>query len=233
MDAGHLRLYLGMLQTSSPSYPIMASLDEARRLLALEGRERAEKAVQGAAALRSELAEVPFCRVMEFPGFVQDPLKLALSFEDSGIPGPKALDRLRSAGLEPELAGFRHLLFLISLFHSPEDLHELSRILTEFQPEGKDADTPGALPGLPPPLPRQALIPAQAMSKGFTRVPLARARGRVAAEMVVPSPPGIPLLVPGEEITPEILDLLREFREAGLTCQMADPTLNTLKVVEK
>jgi arginine decarboxylase len=228
VDPGRLRFLLGLLETSSPSFPIMASLDEARRFLALHGQERAEAAAALAGDLRRELLPLTSFRVFRMAGFAADPLKLALMTDR---PGPRALEDLRRAGVEPELAGFSHVLFLLSLFHGPAETRFLRDVLVRLDGERG----PGVRPPLPapPPLPRQVLPPGRALTLPSRALPLKQAGGRVAAELVVPSPPGIPILVPGEEIGPELLDFLREIRDLSLPCQLADPSLNTLKVLEK
>ncbi len=229
VDPARLRPLLSLVQTSSPSYPIMASLDAARRFLALKGRARAEEAAELARELRQALEAKSSWQVLSFAPFAADPLKLALGTEG---PGPAALEGLRRRGVEPELAGFRHLLLLISPYHTPKEVDFLRAVLTAFKPEGSREPAKASL-SQPPPLPRQVLLPREASFKSSRAVPLAKSRGRVAAEMVVPSPPGIPLLVPGEEVSPEVLSLLTEIKGAGLPCQAADPGLNTLKVLEK
>ncbi|MNN79167.1 Arginine decarboxylase [compost metagenome] len=63
------------------------------------------------------------------------------------------------------------------------------------------------------------------------KVSIYQTEGRVAAEMVIPYPPGIPLLYPGELITAEISQLLTELHRAGAKCQgTADSTISTLRV---
>jgi arginine decarboxylase len=63
-------------------------------------------------------------------------------------------------------------------------------------------------------------------------VPLAQASGRIAAEMVSPYPPGVPVLAPGERISAESLDYLRSGVAAGMLIpDAADPELSTIRVV--
>jgi arginine/lysine/ornithine decarboxylase len=64
-------------------------------------------------------------------------------------------------------------------------------------------------------------------------VPVELAIGRTAAEMVVPYPPGIPLLVPGEEITGAVLDTLRQLLEAGChVVGVADPSGASIRCLD-
>jgi arginine decarboxylase len=235
VDPSRLAFYLSMLQTSSPSYLIMASLDEARRVLAVEGRERVEKVIGLTSQLRRELIGFSRVREITFDAFRTDPLKLSLSFEEAGLTGSEAGRLMRRFGVEAELAGAFHLLFIFSLFHTPAHVQALLQALTKIVPAMRDRGQRGLkVPPPPPlPLPRQVLPPGEAAAGRSKAVPLLDALGRIAAEMVVPSPPGIPLLVPGEEISQEVLTVLEALKREGLTCQLADPTLNTLKVLTK
>jgi lysine decarboxylase len=74
--------------------------------------------------------------------------------------------------------------------------------------------------------PRNAALAPKAV------IPLATSAGRTCAEMVMFYPPGIPLLMPGEVVTPETLDVCRRLLAAGAHPYANDPTLETIRVVE-
>jgi lysine decarboxylase len=63
-------------------------------------------------------------------------------------------------------------------------------------------------------------------------IPLAEAAGRTCAEMVMFYPPGIPLLMPGELVTAETIDVCRQLQAAGAHAYASDTTLETIRVVE-
>jgi lysine decarboxylase len=82
-------------------------------------------------------------------------------------------------------------------------------------------------------VPVQALTPGEAFYSPSRAVPLRDAAGEVAAELVVPYPPGIPVLAPGEVIGPDVVAHLLACRHAELhMCGPADPTLDTIAVVD-
>jgi arginine/lysine/ornithine decarboxylase len=63
-------------------------------------------------------------------------------------------------------------------------------------------------------------------------VPLLKASGRIAAEMLTPYPPGVPAVLPGEELNAAVLEYLRTGVEAGMSVPDArDPSLETVRVV--
>jgi arginine/lysine/ornithine decarboxylase len=78
----------------------------------------------------------------------------------------------------------------------------------------------------------QTLIPREAFYSARRNVPLAQAAGEIAAEMIVPYPPGVPLLLPGETISAAKIDYLTEGMRHGVCIRgAADPGLLTIQVV--
>ena len=74
--------------------------------------------------------------------------------------------------------------------------------------------------------------PRRAMFSDTTRLPIMKAIGRISAESVAPYPPGIPLIVPGERVTKELVEALVAVKNAGARIQgPQDTSLKTLKVV--
>jgi arginine decarboxylase len=106
----------------------------------------------------------------------------------------------------------------------------LTAIAAGARTSGKKAATQA-----PPKLPlagRQAISPREAFFGACEALSLAACVGRVSAEMVVPYPPDIPMLGPGEEITAETVDYLREAAASGILIHgPRDLTLATLQVV--
>jgi arginine/lysine/ornithine decarboxylase len=84
---------------------------------------------------------------------------------------------------------------------------------------------------LQPAIPPLAMTPREAALGPKAPVALGECVGRVCAESVMFYPPGIPLLMPGEVVTPEILDVCRALLAGGAHCYAADPTLATMRVV--
>jgi arginine/lysine/ornithine decarboxylase len=79
--------------------------------------------------------------------------------------------------------------------------------------------------------PEPVLTPREAFFAADEAVPLSQATGRVAADAITPYPPGIPLVMPGELLTPQVVDVLRALRKSGTPISASDPALEALKVV--
>lgn len=209
--------WLTLLQTSSPSYPLLASLDWARaewQGLAAERREGLRRARRQAEAAFEQLAALRLIGGADLPlGFAYDDTKL-LFYSSLGHSGWQISEALRACGVEPEFADSRFVLFLLT--YADGDLTPLcgalqaaDRLLAGTKPQG--TALPRSLP-----LPRQIATPFVAAHSPWEYLPLRDSAGRVAAGLLTPYPPGIPLVGPGEEISAEIIaELLRIISGGG------------------
>ena len=197
LDGARLREGAALFGTSSPSYLLMASLDRARAALeADDGYARTADAVR---ALRTRLRETtPF---LPLSGPPLDPCRLTLCTAGTAWTGDDLADALYERfGVACELSDTRNVVCIVTPADLPENLGRLEAALTALARETGAAPWPGPLPPLPAPTRvcsvRQALLsPCRAAAPD-------QAAGAVCARPVTPYPPGVPVLWPGEEITP-------------------------------
>jgi len=235
--------YLRMLQSSSPSYPIMASLDWTRRELHTRGAtlfEPALRAIDGLEAALRATANGRFGVVA-----TADPMK-PLVYDTAGdCTGYELLERLADAGVYAELATERFVVLACSSATSFEDIERLRGALQEiasrFPAKKKEIQrissnmyALGAL-SLSAPVYFKAEDAISAASPHETRdVPWEEAVGETCAEMVIPYPPGIPILLPGEPITASAAAALLRLREQGASVQgVRDRTLRKIGVLRR
>lgn len=206
MDGAAHRAAESLVGTSSPSYPVMASLDLARAWLAGKGRAAYARAAKETAALRAWLAgNTPF-GVLSGEGL--DPCRLTVCSACAGLPGHALADRLYEGhGVACEMADSRSAVFIITGSDTPVDLLWLRRALHRCA----HGLSPAALEPLQSPPPAERAMPVrQAWFAPREAVPAAQAAGRVCARPVTPYPPGIPVLWPGEKITAAHVEFLTE-----------------------
>ncbi|WP_172184731.1 aminotransferase class I/II-fold pyridoxal phosphate-dependent enzyme [Microcoleus asticus] len=276
IDIQKLNKALQLVQSTSPSYILLASLDAARQQIALHGKELMGQTLQLAEKARSRISQIPGLSVLEplnTPGFAAlDRTRLTVKVSDLGITGFAADEILHSQlGVTAELPMPRHLTFIISLGNTESDIDNLVKACTLLEGRRKKEEGSSATdsvtdvtdvtdvrkkeevrkkkserrspmsdgrfahsPTLPlshsPPLvsPREAFFfPAET-------VPADKAVDRLSAELICPYPPGIPVLMPGEIITPEAVDYLQQILAAGgKITGCSDRNLQTLKVVRQ
>lgn len=259
---------LHLVQSTSPSYLLMASLDAARRELAVNGREMMEKACRLALYAQEELKKIPGVRVLDGTGtgtpamFDKDMTRLVFSAIDPGITGYRLGELLYERfRVSPELTDEENVVAVITFANEPEDIERLIRAVkvlaqdaaeeqkekavehprTRRQKNPEERQTGEEEWSLCPvsgkefqvfALPEQARTPREAyFDQNWETLPLEETAGRIIKEMIVPYPPGIPLLCPGEVITKEHIRAVRRYQAAR--CEFhgtADRTAEHLRV---
>jgi len=216
---------LGIFETSSPSYLLMASIDSCVELLTRE------KATLFAAwrtrldAFRSRMESLRVLRLLPDSDtrgqfFALDPSKLVISCADSTITGPALMERLRKSNIECEMCSASYVIAMTGLGDTDETLGALAEALLEI-----DASlSPASAPPQPlwPPLPGQACRIADALIAPREAVSRRDAIGRVSAGYLWAYPPGIPLIVPGERISAELVEAFERLEACGIALKSPD-----------
>ena len=240
LDEARVAANLQMVQSTSPSYLLMASLDAARRGMALHGKERMERALELGQRARQELAKIKGIEVLgtEMEGtcgvWKIDPTRLVFSARELGISGYDLQVRLyEEYRVSTELADEENVVCVITWANSEEDITRLIDALA-----GISAAESGKTTGrtkftekqwLFRSLPEMVKTPREAYFAEKEAVPFAEAEGRIAAEMAAPYPPGIPLICPGERYSREMLELMRQYKADG--CEFHGPSDASLEVL--
>jgi arginine decarboxylase len=243
LDPATVRRALQLIQTTSPHFAIMASIDLARRQMMLSGREMLDATLDRARRAASRLAAIQGLTVLRpgdaagaGTGFHQlDETKLLIGTGELAADARDIVARLnRVHGVQPELSGPGHVLCITTIGTSDTDIE---RLVAGFEDVAAHAGTrPGADDGalITDMLALRAeavLTPREAFFAPEQAVSLTRATGRVAAEAITPYPPGIPLVMPGERLTADVVGLLAALRDGDNPVSASDPGLGTVKVV--
>lgn len=216
--------------TTSPSGAILASIDAARALLERDGEALLGPVVEAVAAVRARLARVPGLVVLDGPSL--DPTRLVLVLPGTGADGNAVEADLLAAGMPVEMADRDTVVAMVTLADTPAGIEDLAIVLAESVTRHRARARPVVTSGVWAVDPVVVTSPREAFFARRESVPIARAVGRVSAELVAPYPPGIPVLAPGEEVTPAVVEALRAAGAAGSRiAYAADPTVRTLDVV--
>jgi len=233
VDAGRLRSALSLVQTTSPSFPLLASLDLARRDLVRDGRARLEDALTLADGLRARLASCPGLSVLgagDLPGGCLDGTRVTVSVRDTGLSGYAVARALEERyRIRVEAASAETLLAVLGIGTRAGDVFALAEAMESL---GGCKRLRGA-PAPRPPRPPKRLAPREAWFAGGRRVALEEASGRVSAELIAVHPPGLVVVCPGEEMTAEVVAYLTVVRALGLAVHGAsDATVTTVRVLD-
>ncbi|MHB1629059.1 MAG: aminotransferase class I/II-fold pyridoxal phosphate-dependent enzyme [Bacilli bacterium] len=218
---GRMRDWLRVVQSSSPSYLLLASLDFARAQLATEGAALIGKAIgRLAAAARRLEATAPGLVNAGVAGAGQDPFKWTVAASLLGMSGYETERALRERfGVFAELSHENHVLFAWSYANSQRDVDAVSEALRKLAEEGGEKRMrPPETRGIPAGWSADAvLIDAQEeTSSAPLTIPLRKAAGKRMAAPLTPYPPGIPCVLPGETLSPTVCEMVLRMLDQGV-----------------
>ncbi len=208
---------IDLISTTSPSYILLASLDSNRRFLANTGSRLFRERLPELKKLRSRIAACNGLQILEelpYADAVIDPWKITLSFLLSGISGYQAATILeKDFWIQPEYADVNQVTFLIAPWQDKADLEALYRAVAAISHRKAARLIP--LNCLPSSLPPQIMPVREAAFTIKAAVSLENAVGRVAAGIIAPYPPGVPLLIPGELIGKDEIECIKQALSMG------------------
>lgn len=237
IHAGYVRQIINLTQTTSGSYLLMSSLDISRRHLALHGPELFHKVVDMASYAHQEINAIggyyAFGRELMNGDsvFDFDNTKLSIHTRDIGLAGIEVYDILRDEyDIQIEFGDIGNILAYLSMGDRMQELERLVNALSEIRRHyQKD---PAGMLTQEYVEPEVVTSPQDAFYAEKESLPLEKSIGKICSEFVMCYPPGIPILAPGERITPVILEHIQYAKEKG--CSMTgseDPDLERINVL--
>lgn len=223
IDRHELENCLQMLESSSPSYPLMVSLEVNADLLERRGAALIHQWRENIDWFYAQAAKLPGLRVMSHP--LLDRTKLNLDLSACGLDGNALETALMKRGIFVELVTGNIVMAMTGIGNRREDYVRLIDALQEIAAEAEITVKPNRqfamdknrpLPAQPPQPAaltlrlRRGPVPAQKVW-----IPIDEAAGRICAAAVIPYPPGIPIICPGEIYQQEIIDYVKACRAAG------------------
>ncbi|MDO5141885.1 MAG: aminotransferase class V-fold PLP-dependent enzyme [Eubacteriales bacterium] len=210
IDRAALREHTALFGTSSPSYPIMASIDLARAYVEGAGRTAYRRAAAVCGEVRAFLERRTAFLPLTSAHFASlDPCRLTVCTAGTDTTGHRLADMLWSEhGVACEMADDRNAVFILTGADSSSAVHRLRRGLRSVSRRRQRVPLPAPAAAFPPA--ERALSVRDAWFAPHRRVTPTAAEGRICARPVTPYPPGVPLLWPGEKITRAHIELIRE-----------------------
>ncbi len=201
-----IRHALSVFGTSSPSYLLMASMDQAIRWLLGDGKAAYQKTAERTAALRQAICErTDFSALSPQANLVLDPCRLTVCCAGRDITGI-ALSRILydRFGIACEMADARNVVAILTAAHTQEELDALLYALEQIRAKISDSKPLS----LPKTLPPSRLTLRQAFFSPIQMRMPKDALGCICARPVTPYPPGVAIICPGEEITAPQIEFL-------------------------
>lgn len=213
IDREKMAAAMSLLTTTSPNYLLMASLDAARAQLAANAAAMAEAAFAVAEKLRKSLRDIDGLQVLdagiltrsEVAGF--DATKVTVNVTGLGLTGIEAGELLRENGLAVELVDRNNVIFLLTYADDNDEIKSIIDKITKIFCMIKEQNKPalGFSDHCQMPPAQQILSARRAFYADTEEIAFSEAAGRISAEQISFYPPGIPVIIPGELVTDEVL----------------------------
>ena len=239
VNYGRLGATVGMSQTTSPAAFIYASIDAARSQMVLNGHALLERALELAHDARERLRKIPGLTIVDGLTLgveLYDPTKFILDVAGMGITGFEAEDAMRNRfHINPEASDLVSVVCFMTVGDTQETIDRLVLAFETLSLENRgtlpivtNLRSSGSIirPGI------QVMTPRDAFFAKSRAVPLMEATGHVSSDLVIPYPPGIPVIAPGDIIEQHKLEYLSEGVKAGFYISGAvDHHLETIQIV--
>lgn len=219
VDIDRLEFMLDILQTTSPSYILMAFLDIARGIMQEDGEQLLNKLVSDIQLFKDEASEVKGLRFLEDSDILQgrlDKTRIVANIEGLGLTGYEAQKLLRKDyRVEIEMSDFTNI---VAIATTADDEATLGRFFKAVSGIGKKY---GCEKKILYPEQTEFINPSvrlginEALKTKIEEIELKKATGRICRSIIAPYPPGIPLVFPGEVITSDIIDYLLDTLKCG------------------
>ena len=240
IDAGAVGRALRLLRSTSPSSLLIASLDGARRQLALHGEQLLHETLEAIDVARAKLETIDGItlvddRLIGRMGVAHyDPLRIVLDVRGTGRTGYEIAEALRNSyDVHVELPMQATIVFVVGL---GESVAALRRLAGDVEETVRRLAEPGATAPIVPPWTalrnEMALSPREAFLGKAEQLAVDAAIGRISCESIASYPPGVPALLPGERISAETVAYLRELARSGARLHGAsDSDFETINVL--
>ncbi len=239
VDNSRLRSSLNMLQSTSPSSLLMASLDVARKTMYFEGAKKIDSLLTMAKAARMKLAKIPGIQVFDKDYFLKtnsfdyDETKIIIKVSDLGLSGFEVYNLvMKDSNIQLELAESHIVLAVLTIGTTKQHLERLVQAFRKLS--NKYYKQRDKLPKIEftYQFPEAYTRPRDAYHAPKLAVTLDDALNEVCAEQVMIYPPGIPILIPGEIITQEVIEDIKFYTKKGSALQ-SDLGNNHIQIVDK
>ncbi|MFA8449531.1 MAG: aminotransferase class I/II-fold pyridoxal phosphate-dependent enzyme [Bacteroidales bacterium] len=219
-----------MHTSTSPQYPMIASLDVARKQMAMEGYSLLQRALELSASFRKSVNSLKKFRILELDELISpelkddnirlDKTKITIDVSKSGFTS-KEIEHLLLAkhNIQIEKTTFNTISILITIGSTYSKLNRLYLALESIERMSGNRNSNGTehlVGGIHLSVSPIKYRPRFAFYCDGEMVSLKKAEGKVATRMVTPYPPGIPLLVPGQIVSKGIIDTLLTYRDYGV-----------------
>lgn len=229
VDNNRLEVNLRMIQSSSPSYTLMASLELAVDIYINSGKELMNELLFNIYKFKDNIkSKIPINIYNDY-----DKTKIFIESKKLGLTGYKLEEVLRyKYNIQVELSNYYGILLICTIGNISKDFDILEKALIDIYNKCNDEIYIEEII-YPKDIPIQALTPREAFYKPKKSVKIYESVGKISGEYIIPYPPGISLLSPGEIISKDIIDYILYCSKKGMSVNgIKDSSLEFIQIID-
>lgn len=217
-DDDNIDFYIKAFMTTSPSYLIMASLDYARYYLDNYGEEDYDNLIERAEFWKTKINSLDKVDIISHikidKNYIIDKSRYLLTLKD-GYNGHKLLDYLKEKKIQSEMSFSKGVVLILSTCNGNNDFEKLYYAIKDLDMKLISSLEKNYI--YKNIVPKKALEPFEVVNLKYNKVSLNESLGKISKNFIIPYPPGIPVVCPGEIITLEVKELIDEYLRNNLT----------------
>lgn len=217
-DDDNIDFYIKAFMTTSPSYLIMASLDYARYYLDNYGEEDYDNLIERAEFWKTKINSLDKVDIISHikidKNYIIDKSRYLVTLKD-GYNGHKLLDYLKEKKIQSEMSFSKGVVLILSTCNGNNDFEKLYYAIKDLDMKLISSLEKNYI--YKNIVPKKALEPFEVVNLKYNKVSLNESLGKISKNFIIPYPPGIPVVCPGEIITLEVKELIDEYLRNNLT----------------
>ena len=222
INVSRIKKVYAMLSSTSPNHILLASIDVARKRMALDGHKLLSNTLDLARKTRERINKIRGFHCLDKSyldgngGFDIDETKLVINTSEVGLSGFEIFKLMREVeNVQMELGEISELLAIFTIGTTQKDADRLVEGLQKISDKYYDITDIKTIPHFSYSFPELIVRPREAFHAPSKVISLDDAVGEISAESIMIYPPGIPLAIPGEIITQNAIDLLHFYEKEG------------------
>lgn len=218
VDFETLAEQMRVFQSSSPSYLLSSSIDGAVRILENHGKRLLADWKYELDSIWERLHGLKKLHLFDADdgAFALDRSKLVISTENAAMSGTELAEILRDKyRIEVEMASMSYITAMSGIGDTHDTLSRFADAVKEIDRDTETAKRTDVL-SFPIRIPKYVMSASDVRMYEAEMISLDMAEGRISASYVYAYPPGIPLIVPGELIDRDLLDVISKMKRSGI-----------------
>ena len=206
--------YLRLFMTTSPSYLLMASLDYARYYMDVYGKKAYDNIIDTAEKWKEKINKLGRGKIIsqndirKYGEYDLDKSRYLIVLP-KGYSGHKLLDYFRKKKIQSEMSFMQGIVLILSPFNTDEDFNKIYDSLAELNLEDLKCASNSVI--YETKIPEKILEPYEAFEMEHEMMDINKCEGKISKDFIIPYPPGIPILCPGEIICDDTLRIINEY----------------------